>query len=134
MNYETLLREHHLKVTPQRLSILSIMHDKGHISIEELFSHIKKKFTSISLATLYKNVNAMLENKLISEVKIPHNKSKYELSKTEHMHMVCTQCESVTDIHINVHELLEQVKDQSHYKIENYSVIFSGICEACQNK
>lgn len=133
MNYEALLRQHHLKATPQRLGILSIMDSHGHINVEELYVQIKKQFSSISLATLYKNINAMLEGKLISEVKMPHMKSKYEITKDEHVHMLCTQCEAVIDLELDMREFLHKASSKSHFTIESSSVVLSGICKACQN-
>ena len=133
MNHETLLREHSLKVTPQRLSILSIMQTYGHINIEDLFSHVKQHFSSISLATLYKNINAMLDNKLISEVKIPNMKTKYEISKNPHAHMLCTGCNEFFDIELDLGSLITTASDKSHYKVEGINIILSGLCEHCQN-
>jgi Fur family peroxide stress response transcriptional regulator len=134
MNYETLLREHSLKVTPQRLGILSIMHSSGHINIEELFTHIKKRFASISLATLYKNINAMLENKLISEVKIPNMKAKYEISKAPHVHMLCTSCHEFIDLELDLNDLVTTASLKSKYRVEDTNIILSGLCEHCNNK
>lgn len=133
MNYETLLREHHLKVTPQRLGILSLMHQYGHIAVEDLFFHIKKRFSAISLATLYKNINAMLDKRLISEVKIPNMKSKYEISKAPHIHMLCHNCNEFIDLDIDVDTLIHAASDISHYKVDDTSIILSGLCKACQN-
>ena len=134
MNYETLLREHSLKVTPQRLGILSIMHANGHINVEDLFAHIRKRFASISLATLYKNINAMLENKLISEVKIPHMKAKYEISKAPHIHMLCKSCHEFIDLELDLNDLVTTASLKSHYRVEDTNVILSGLCERCKNK
>lgn len=134
MNYETLLREHSLKVTPQRLGILSIMHANGHINIEELFIHIKKKFASISLATLYKNINAMLNNKLISEVKIPNMKAKYEISKAPHIHMLCKSCHEFIDLELDLSDLVATASLKSHYSVDETSIILSGLCDCCKNK
>lgn len=133
MNYETLLREHSLKVTPQRLGILSIMDHFGHINIDDLFVNIKKQCASISLATLYKNINAMLEKRLISEVKIPNMKSKYEISKAPHIHMLCHKCNEFIDLDLDVDALLHAASDKSHYKVDETNIILSGLCEACQN-
>jgi len=132
MDYETLLREHHLKVTPQRLGILSLMHRYGHIAVEDLFVHIKKQFSSISLATLYKNINAMLANRLISEVKIPNMKTRYEITKDPHLHMLCNQCHEFIDLELDLNALVAEASHRSHYKIETTSIILSGICESCQ--
>ena len=132
MNYETLLREHNLKVTPQRLGILSIMNASGHITVEDLFTHIKKQFSSISLATLYKNINAMTENELISEVKIPNMKTKYEISKAPHVHILCNQCGEFIDLELDLKELIASASHKSHYSVKDTSVVLSGICQKCQ--
>ena len=132
MNYETLLREHALKATPQRLGILSLMHKNGHISIDDLFIQIKKQFKAISLATLYKNINAMLESTLISEVKIPHMKSKYEIAKLPHAHLLCDSCGEFKDINIDLDGLMKQTEEQSHYTLNHSSLVFSGLCEKCK--
>ncbi|MDF1880974.1 transcriptional repressor [Sulfurimonas sp. MAG313] len=132
MNYAILLHEHTLKATPQRLGILSLMGKNGHLSIDDLFIQIKQEFTSISLATLYKNINAMLDTALIAEVKIPNMKSKYEITKTPHAHLVCDRCAEFKDIHINLDSLIRITEDQSNYKLSDTSLIFSGLCEKCK--
>jgi len=132
MNYETLLHKHTLKATPQRLGILSLMHKNGHISIDELFEQIKKQFNSISLATLYKNINAMLESALITEVKIPNMKAKYEITKATHAHLLCNGCGEFKDIELDLEKLLMQTEQKSNYKLNETSLIFSGLCEKCK--
>ena len=132
MNYETLLREHTLKVTPQRLGILSLMNKAGHLSIDDLFIQIKRQFASISLATLYKNINAMLDNGLVSEIKIPNQKPKYEISKHTHAHLLCESCGELKDIDIDLNALISTTEDQSSYKINDMNLIFSGLCSKCK--
>jgi len=132
MNYETLLRQHTLKVTPQRLGILSLMNKAGHLSIDDLFVQIQKQFTSISLATLYKNINAMSDNGLVSEVKIPHQKPKYEISKHTHAHLLCDACGEFKDIEIDLDVLINATESQSDYKINDMSLVFSGLCSSCK--
>ncbi len=134
MNYELLLREHHLKVTPQRLGILSLMVDAGHISVEDLFAQIKQEFSSISLATLYKNINAMLHNALIKEIKVPHMKPKYEVTKPPHAHLLCQGCNEFMDIDINVNALVDEASKKSHYQLLDSSIVLCGYCEKCQKQ
>ena len=132
MNYELLLKEHHLKITPQRLGILNLMYDAGHISIEDLYTSIKKQFSSISLATLYKNINAMLETSLIKEVKAPESKARYEITKEPHAHLVCTKCGEFKDIAFNLNEIAHNIADENHYQINDTSLIISGTCPNCK--
>jgi len=132
MNYELLLRERYLKVTPQRLGILNLLHAHGHISVEDLYQKIQKQFSSISLATLYKNINAMIETSLLKEVKIPNMKSKYEIVKTPHAHLICDTCGSLEDLEMNMNELHTLITPQSRFEVHQTDLIFSGICQKCQ--
>jgi len=134
MNYELLLREHQLKVTPQRLGILNLISNAGHLDVEELFTQIKKEFSSISLATLYKNINSMIEKRLLTEIKIPHMKSKYEIAKEPHIHLLCRECSEFIDMSVDIDTLVDEAKEKSHYQLTNSSIVLCGICESCQEK
>ncbi len=131
-NYTKLLREHHLKVTPQRVAIADILYTKGHISIDSLYEIMLKKFDSISLATIYKNVNIMTQNTFIQEVKIPNSKSVYELTKASHAHLVCEQCSSVEDIDFDVENLTKYASSIKSFDVESVNVIFTGMCIDCK--
>ena len=62
INYTTMLREHNLKATPQRLAITDVIYKNGHVNIEYLYEKMLKQFHSISLATIYKNINYIKDN------------------------------------------------------------------------
>lgn len=134
MKHEHLLKSHQLKATPQRLAIIQLMHTAGHISIEELYQAIREKFTSISLATLYKNVNTMLNVSLIREVKIAGQKTKYEIEKESHAHIMCKSCGELKDVPFDPTLLLQKSVNMGHYITEDVSIIISGICPECQKK
>ena len=131
IDYSQLLKEYNLKVTPQRVAIVDVLHIKGHINIDDLFSSLKAKFPSISLATIYKNINAMLEKFFVSEVKIPNEKSVYELTKEMHSHLVCSKCNKIEDISLNMTSLLDEASNKSDFKLEDISIVFTGVCFGC---
>ena len=130
-NHE-ILRQYNLKATPQRLAIVELMQTHGHISIENLYIFVKEKFQSVSLATLYKNINIMIGVDLIKEVKIPGEKLKYELIKEPHSHLVCQKCNEVKDISIDLREVTQNCEFKSNYKVNETSLLLSGICPDCQ--
>jgi Fur family transcriptional regulator, peroxide stress response regulator len=134
MKHVHLLKQHQLKATPQRLAIVELMHHAGHISIDDLFSSIRQKFSSISLATLYKNVHTMMDVSLIREVKIPGQKTKYEIEKESHAHIMCKCCGELKDIPMNPEVLLQTSMKLSQYKAEEISIVISGICPECQKQ
>lgn len=131
IDYTKLLKDYNLKVTPQRVAIVDELYLKGHINIDELFTSLKVKFPSISLATIYKNINAMLEKLFVSEVKVPHAKSVYELTKELHAHLVCSKCSSIEDISLDTTSLLDEASSKSDFKLEDISVVFTGLCLSC---
>ncbi|AXH12623.1 Fur family transcriptional regulator [Halarcobacter bivalviorum] len=132
INSSILLKEYNLKVTPQRVAIVDELYSNGHMNIDELYKKLLEKFPSISLATIYKNVNAMVEKVFLNEVKIPDAKSVYELAKEEHSHLVCSSCGMIEDIMIDTSILQSSIKAQSAFKIQNVDVVFSGLCKSCQ--
>ena len=133
MNYIALLQQHQLKVTPQRLEIVDIVVTQGHITIDNLYKKLQMKFPTLSLATIYKNINKMCESLFLSEVKIPNQKNVYELTKAEHMHIVCTKCDTIMDLKLNTDELVSKAQDATNYIITNSSIVFDGLCPSCSN-
>ena len=132
INFTDELRQHNLKATPQRLAISHVLYTNGHINIDALYSLMLQKFSSISLATIYKNINLMLENSFIQEVKIPQQRSVYELTKTAHSHLVCKECGEVEDISLDMGTILKQATSKSDFVISKTDLVLSGICTNCQ--
>lgn len=131
INSSILLKEYNLKVTPQRVAIVEELYKYGHMNIDDLYKNLLKKFPSISLATIYKNINAMVEKIFLNEVKLPETKSVYELVKEEHSHLVCSTCGKVEDIIIDTSILQSSISNKTNFKVKNTEVIFSGVCKDC---
>ena len=130
-NYINILRVHNLKVTPQRLALVEILSSYGHINIDSLYRMMVDKFTSISLATIYKNINIMIKNSLIQEVKLPNEKSVYEIVKERHSHLMCRECLDVEDIILDISGLLDRVREDSDFSVEYQELVFVGRCKNC---
>ena len=127
----TLLKEHNIKITPQRLAIVKLMDEQGHISVRDIFERIKENFPSLSLATVYKNINAMIESDFIKELKIVGLDNKYELIKEKHSHLVCQECGDIEDIFIDTASLTKSVSKESGFKVADTTVQFFGTCKKC---
>jgi len=130
--YIDLLKGSQIKVTPQRLAIVKLMDINGHISVRDIFEKIKTNFPSLSLATVYKNINAMVESSFIKELKIVGQDAKYELSKEAHSHMICKSCGKVDDIVLKTDLLISTAKEMSDYDIQESSIQFFGLCPNCK--
>jgi len=126
---KSLLEESNLKITPQRLAILKELEKKGHASIEEIYDDIRDFFPSISLATIYKNITALKDENIISEICL-HQKPKFEITKEPHAHFICKRCGKVEDIPFSdvVKEEIDKRYPNSYKELYIY-----GICESCKD-
>lgn len=131
INYVQMLRAHNLKVTPQRLAIAAILELHGHTTIETLYEEMLRKFDSISLATIYKNIHLMLKNSFVQEVKILHTKSVFELTKEAHSHLICKECLSIQDVVVDLENISFQVDKILNFEVHSASVVFDGHCKEC---
>ncbi len=132
MDYTELLKEHDLKATPQRVIFLDELHKAGHLSIEELETRVKRVIPTISTATIYKNINSMVEKGLLNEVKLAGVKTKYEIKKSRHGHLFCESCKEIYDIEIDTECLSVQLDIGND--IRDIEVSVKGICPSCAKK
>ena len=133
-DYVTLLKENDLKATFQRISILEVIDRNGHMSVEDIYEEVIKVHPSISLATIYKNIILMVERTVLVEVPITGKKPKYELSKADHIHLVCTECGEVEDKMCmeTTDRVFHELSEKEHFRLNKRQVNLYGICEACQ--
>ena len=132
-NYINKLREYHLKATPQRTAIAEALDIHGHLNIDELYELLRQKFHTLSLATVYKNINIMTQNAFVSEVKLPEQKSVYELTKESHAHLQCKNCHTIEDIQLDLDNMMAEASKLSTFQIESASLVLTGLCEKCQH-
>ena len=76
------LSENGLRVTPQRVAILgAIIKLNNHPTAEHIIAYIKKKHPNISVGTVYKVLDSLVEKNLLK--KKEREKRKTLLKKTE---------------------------------------------------
>lgn len=131
-DYIALLKEHDLKATIQRTSILKSIDKAGHINIDDIYEDVKEQYPTLSLATIYKNIILMQENKVIVEVPMNGEKSKYELKKEEHMHLICQACGEIKDTAIT--EQTHEALVIENFQLNSSQINLYGLCKKCQTK
>lgn len=133
MDFVNLLKEYHLKATPQRLSVLKVLHKNEHPTIDELYESIKSEHPSISLATVYKNVNTLKEHGVVIEVNMPNGKMRYDIYTKPHIHVVCTECGNVEDMEysVDLYDYQTKLEKEKDWKINRIDVI--ATINGCKN-
>jgi Fe2+ or Zn2+ uptake regulation protein len=133
-DYAMLLKNTGLKATFQRMTIVEQISKHGHISIEGIYDVVVSIYPSISLATVYKNILLMIEKGVLVEVPIAGKKSKYELAKKDHIHLVCTSCGEVEDQahQPQIENLFHTISKKQNFTVSKQQVNLYGICDTCQ--
>jgi len=133
-DYAALLKESGLKATFQRMHILESIENSGHMSIDAIYEEVVKTHTSLSLATVYKNIILMVDNAVLAEVPIEGKKSKYELVKVDHIHLVCTECGEVEDRPHNVSAdaLFNTMTSEENFSLSKQQINLYGVCSHCK--
>ncbi len=134
MDYLSVLKKYELKATPQRLAVLEVLGQRKHPNMDELYEKIKQSYPTVSLATVYKNVNTLKENGIITEVNMNDGKNRYDLFLEEHLHVVCKACGNIQDVLYDKEWLLYQKQLESSIKNQILSmdvVAYVKTCEKC---
>ena len=109
------------------------MKDKILLTLKEAdkpmaVQEIHKLNSNVDLATVYRNVNKLLEEKKISELRLKKGESLYEINDDEHQHAVCKICGKVEHIHVNTRQLLKDLKIKG-FKVEDIEITIKGHCK-----
>lgn len=117
--------------TKQRELILAVTRQAcSHPTAEELFRELRLEMPSISLATVYRNLNLLAEHGLIRKLTMS-GADRFEGNMQPHDHVVCTKCGRVFDLKLPS-EVLSDLTAASGMTITGYSLIASGICPHCE--
>lgn len=139
-DFKKIIRSMGLKVTGQRLQIISCLHDPNskfaerHVTAQELFEKVTKKDSKVGFATVYRFLRDMADKNLVTELRMGGQPARYELSTREHHdHLTCTKCGTICEFeNTKIENLQIQVAEYFGYKLTNHILELYGICPSCQ--
>jgi Fur family peroxide stress response transcriptional regulator len=116
------LSERGLRVTPQRIAILrAIIKLNNHPTAEKIIEYIKKNHPTISVGTVYKVLESLVENSLIKKVKTESGTMRYDPLLSEHHHLYCMETDRIEDYEDGQLDAL--IADYFHKKgIPNFNI------------
>jgi len=92
------LQEKGLKVTPQRVVIYeAIIKLNNHPAAENVIDYIKKNHPNISVGTVYKVLDSLVENELLKKVKTEKDIMRYDAVLSNHHHLYCAETDRIED-------------------------------------
>ena len=130
------LRKRGLKITPQRLAVVKILKDnKSHPGAEEIYLKVRKNHPTISLATIYQTLDTLEQIGGIRVLRFDKRRTRYDPDLSPHDHLICIRCHKIMDLN---HDFSKNMKLppvlKNRFEIDEFFVVFSGICEDCKKK
>ncbi len=120
------------KLTPQRLAILKYLKgNKEHPSAETIYKALKRKFPTMSLATIYNTIENLKKKGLIWELTLDPDKKRIDPNPEPHHHFLCEKCHRIFDVLYEISVPLERL-EQEGFQITRSQVEFIGLCPHCK--
>lgn len=119
--------------TVQKTMIIQALHGLNHPSAENIYDLIVRDYPSISKATVYRHLASLSQEGEIVSVKTSTGEVHFDHTTSPHYHFQCNKCRGVFDIEIPYQSQLNTVQGANGFKIENHTLLFTGMCPHCHN-
>ncbi len=125
------------RLTMQRQFVWdTLRQSKKHLSAEDIYGQIRKRYPRFNLATIYRSLEVLEELGLIKQTRIG-DRGYYELVQegTDHYHLVCDRCGST--LHIegdHMVPVLHHITEEHDFMVGAADLVVHGRCAKCQAK
>jgi Fe2+ or Zn2+ uptake regulation protein len=130
------LRSQGFRITNVRRSLIGIFGEtQGPLSVLDLLAALAQQKLVVNKTTVYRELEFLLGNNLITEVDLLDGLKRYELVQHghHHHHLVCTSCQGIQCIEVkNDLDTLERAISKSHkFTVTSHVLEFFGVCQKC---
>lgn len=129
------LKQHNLKHTKQRHSILTVLkNSKVPLTMSQIIDNLD---VDMDLSTIYRVLDAFEENKLINKtVPLEPSLAVYDYNRDIHKHhLTCTECFKILVIEsCPLEKYEEQIEKETGFSVKRHQLELYGLCPNCQKK
>jgi Fur family peroxide stress response transcriptional regulator len=125
-----------LRKSKQRERILDLLSSQRvHVTANWVYDQLKEEFPSLSLGNVYRNLNILVDQEMVSRLGFGSNYDVYEAKREPHYHFVCEQCGAINDVHVPAalqQQVETWVEEHEGHIIARKNVEFHGLCKNCR--
>ncbi|OGP14351.1 MAG: transcriptional repressor [Deltaproteobacteria bacterium GWA2_54_12] len=124
------------KLTPQRIAILKFLEgNTNHPTADDIYTEIKKKYPTVSFATVYNTVQALRDRGELLEITIDPERKHFDPNPSAHHHIMCTGCGKIGDVFFDYSESLGLPEEVTReFAVTGNHIDFYGVCTRCRAK
>ena len=121
------------KVTPQRLAICEfVLSSKEHPTVEQVYQAVRKKYPTLSLATVYQTLHLLTEIGMLQELGTRDGISRYDSDTSPHINIICLNCGAIQDYKSkSVEEFLSQITRELKRPLIGQHLEIYSYCDQC---
>jgi Fur family peroxide stress response transcriptional regulator len=125
-----------LRMTDQRRAVFdALMEKRDHPTAVDVFTRVRGRMPSISLATVYNCLDTLTQCGLVKLVTHEREPSRYCPNQQEHAHLFCEDCGAVLDVPLRARRRAEDVWEFPEQAIvSHHEISFRGLCPKCAAK
>lgn len=119
--------------TIQKSKIIEyIKNSREHPTAEKVYKAVKKQIPTITLATVYRNLNLMAEQGEISRFKA-NNEFRFDGMLCNHQHCICKKCGKILDnIQPEISKHAKQKFNSNTFLASEVNITYLGLCNQCK--
>lgn len=121
--------------TAQRAAIYRYLRSvTTHPTADDIFTQVREVLPDISLATVYKALEAFVEAGVARKLTLGSGPARYDGRTDDHDHVRCLECGVVRDV-AGQHdaEMIRGFRDEDGFEIVGYRLEFIGYCPSCRH-
>ncbi len=120
--------------TRQRAAVYDFLNRVDHHpTAEEVFLAVKKEMPRISLATVYKNLEALVSYEVASKLTYGDSAARYDIRTDHHYHSRCLKCGKTTDLEPEAdEEFFKLIKPPQGFEVGSFRLEVIGYCQGCK--
>jgi Fur family transcriptional regulator, stress-responsive regulator len=130
----SLLREHGIQVTAQRVAVLNAVTRSPHATAEHITSTVREDIGTISRQSVYDTLGVLVAEGLVRLIQPVGSPGLFETRVGDnHHHLVCRDCGRVVDVDCAVGAApCLQAADDHGFEIDEAEVAYWGRCPTCR--
>ena len=134
-SWDDTLRASGYRVTPQRQLVLEAVTRLEHATPEDIFTEVRHTARGVNASTVYRTLELLEQIGLVTHTHLGHGAPRYHLAaQAQHVHLVCRQCERVTELDpAAVGPLVAALDQQQGFETDVGHLTVFGRCADCRS-
>lgn len=118
--------------TQQRSAIRAAIEKADRpLSPQEVLDIAQKSLPGLGIATVYRNIRALVDDGWLQAVGLPGAPDRYEVAgKRHHHHFHCRECDSVFEVDGCPEKGVGEMAPDG-FEVESHEIILYGLCRSC---